>query len=518
MMRFLTLFNGETLRVIREKINSNFNDAVSRSEAVLKPYGVNLQTLWRYSVPAGEPVYSSPAFVADFHSPTIPYTGPVVVFQGWDWHVYVVNANTGDLLWRKAFGGPAYGRPLVEDVNGDGLYEIIASSTAPEGRIYCLSHDGSTLWTQDNIYDREASGTVTSAGRWFLRDASKSWGGNTFLRGFHANINLAESSSVEILSGTGAGQVIPISGSETDGTLWLDADWVVVPDVTSTYRINPKYESDRAFMHPGSLNHEGGVWYLYVTGFDNHIMKLNAVTGAVVWKFATLENMEAYPTVLDIDGDGVLECLSACVDGYVYCLNAVSGTLKWKYAMIGGSTAYVRVADVDNDGNLEVVIAARGGWSAAPWREGGRVYVISHLGVLKNKTTTFDAFGWGDCDSAPVFLNGVDGKQDFIMANDAGIVQRTNSDCDGLWRYQVSSYVNSSPIKADINYDGADEYIICDMTGHISILSAEGDLLGSFLVKGGVEGVPLIGDFDGDGKIEIFIPTLDGYVYKSRFL
>lgn len=463
-----------------------------------------LTKLWEVGN-AGEPIYSSPIFLRDFIGDA--YAGPVFIYQSQDWHLYVRRADTGALLWRKAFGGPAYGRAQAADVDGDGHYELFGASTAPEGRLYCLDRNGAARWTFDTVYDRLGAGTVGSATAWSLVDPTKAWGGNLFLRGRSGVVAPAECATVTITGGLGAGQTRRISGSEANGTLWILDAWTTIPNATSTYRIDPPYPSDRAFMHAGTLSQEPGGWFLYVTGFDNTIHKLNAATGAVVWRYAFLENCEPYPVVLDIDGDGHLEVLFHAVDQRLYCLAAATGAVKWTHDYGAGADSFLQVADVDADGALEIVAGTRD----------GRVRVISHTGQPKARSGQLWGQGYESINSRPVLIPRPDGRCDFAVGGDGGIVQRFTADCEGVWRLHGPTYINSSPLRADVNYDGVAELIFCDMAGGIQIMSESGHLITTLLAKGGIEGVPICEDIDGDGLVEFVYGTTEGRFVSARF-
>ena len=125
-------------------------------------YGIpiTLTKIWSLVAHDGvSPFYSSIIYVANFVSPT--YSGPALVFQGYDWFVYVVNATTGVPLtgWPQALTGPCYGRCQAFDVNSDGFTEVFAAThgntVGSTGKINAFNSDGSALWSAFNVYQDE---------------------------------------------------------------------------------------------------------------------------------------------------------------------------------------------------------------------------------------------------------------------------------------------------------------------------------------------------------------------------
>lgn len=455
--------------------------------------------LWTYRVPSGQQIYSTPVL-------TTLYGEPAIVFQCWDWYLYALRARDGALHWRKAFGAENYGRAQAADVNGDGLTEIFGASH--DGQIHSLDQGGGNLWQFNNLYDREGTGTASAGAAGSITDATKSWAPNSFLRkqgvGFGATIT--------ITSGTGAGQSREITSVISGTQLGVTPNWTTNPDNTSHYAITPKYPSDKFYQHAGTLKQESGTWYLYVTGFDNQCVKLNATTGAIIWKFSSLENIEAFPLVMDINGDGINECVFGSLDGYVYALKGTDGSLVWKTladAVNGqGVDAFISAADINNDGVVEVLAPVRRGGVAGG---GGRVHVLRGTDGA-NLAQTIDSGGDIDCQAAIYNANAA-GIRNFASGSDAGIVFCSDPNGNLIWKNVIGNIINASPQYNDMDNDGQKELSVFDMSGRVTILEpTKGLALGIFTVPGAVEGTPLIADINVDGLLEVVIPNLVGSV------
>ena len=422
-------------------------------------------------------------------------TGQWVVFQTWDWYLYVLDYANGAMRWRYPFSGPCYGRAQAGDINGDGRPEFIGASH--DGTIRCINSTGGWIWQWHSVYDREGTGTATAATAYSVVDATKNWLPNCFnFRG-----TPGEGASIEIVSGTGAGQTREISGTEPT-TIYTYDPFSPIPDATSTYKVIPKYESDPYFQHAGTLVGTA----LYATCFDGQIVRLNATTGALVWRYQTGESIEPFPLVMDVDFDGQLECCVGSVDGYFYCLNATTGALKWRTQLgapgHGGLDAFVSAADIDGDGIIEILVSSRN----------NVVYVLNgQTGAVKHVTPDTG----GDIDDRPAIFSS--GR--FVVGNDLGIVYCFNTDGTLHWQQHLSPGgigINSSPSIADFGSLGGVVSVNFDMSGTVGAYNEAGAMVGQFRMPTGVEGTSLVGDLDGDGSVEFLITTLGGHTTLMR--
>ena len=65
-----------------------------------------------------------------------------------NYHVYCLDAGTGEEKWRFDTGGNIKYQPvIVLDVNGDGEYEALAWADSPLSGVVCISSTGEELWT-----------------------------------------------------------------------------------------------------------------------------------------------------------------------------------------------------------------------------------------------------------------------------------------------------------------------------------------------------------------------------------
>jgi outer membrane protein assembly factor BamB len=416
--------------------------------------------------------------------------------------VYALKVADGALVWRKSVDASAYGRCQAANVTGGSDVEIFAPG---ERKISCIPADGgAALWTFSNLYDREASGTATAGtGATTLKDSTKAWAVNAFLRLGGGSLN----ASVRFTSGAASGQSKLITANGGDGITLTTAAFSPAPAAGDTYVIDPKYGSDTVFQHAGVLVNEGGTYYLYATSFDNHVYKLAAATGALQWKFATLENIEPYPLVISVAGN--LRCIVGSVDGTVRSLNAATGAVVWT-ASTGAVDAFMWAADLDSDGALELIISGRN----------GRMMVLdAATGTIEHESTQSRAWGYGEVNAAsvPVLLASETYPRIF-SASDDGTLWCRDRQGNTLWQLLLAPIMcNSSPLAHDLLGTGALAILQGDMRGTLhAVDAATGRRLGVLYTKGEIEGVPYLGDMDGDGKTELVLTTTDGYVEAWR--
>ncbi|MCX7902009.1 MAG: PQQ-binding-like beta-propeller repeat protein [Burkholderiaceae bacterium] len=478
---------ADNISAIVEAANA-FRSQVGRGSLIASG---QVRELWSYRVPGKEPNYSSPIGPVRVLGPgSTP--ADAIVFQSWDWFIYALDVNTGALLWRKPFSGPCYGRPQADVLAGQNA-TLFGNSSA--GEVWSIPPDGGAVnWQFFSLYQREGTGTTTSATTTSIVDSTKNWAPNAFLRlagvGFGA--------SVRINSGPAAGETREIVGRPNGQTLTVSPAFSVSPGAGASYTILPRYSSDVAFQHAGTLvrnESTPGDAFLYITSFDNHTYKLNANTGALIWKFAALENFEPYPLVTKRSGQ--VRVYTACVDGRLRCLNGANGAVVWETTACGPLDAFLSLSNTD-----KLVVPSRN----------SRLYLVNpDTGAVLAESTTMGSWQFSERNSgAASYIRG--GKELYFSGGDDGTVYCFDNSLNVVWhRVLAPIMVNATPVLVYLS--GEPAIAVPDMRGTIHFLRAfDGANLGYVYVKGGVEGVPLIRDINGDGRLEMVVTTLEGYV------
>lgn len=458
--------------------------------------------VWTFKNDGGEQFYSSPIGPITVRAPGGTPT-PVIIINGWDWFTYALRVTDGSPVYKHPSTDTLYGRSQAADVNGDGLPEIYVPSH--EGHLRCYTDDFVLRWEFGSLYHREGTGTITARDSTSITDNTKNWATNSFTRNTEVEEPYQENADIVIPSIGYEGKVASTPGGSR---LNISPAFTTLPAVGAAYEITPAYWSDHIFMHAGTLTNEGGTWYLYLTAFDNMLYKLNANTGALIWKYATQENIEPYPLLVDVNGDGIREIIIVSIDGFTRCFNT-AGTLLWTNADTGPCDCFTNAADLNGDGAIEVIVSGRN----------SRVHVLNGLTGVQLSQSTY-TYSWQfeaiDTSSVPILFKGV---PTVLVGGDAGTIWRFDSQMNTVWNnFVLPNEINSSPVFHDVDGDGEEEMIIGDMRGTLWFVKVRtGDILGVIYHKGGIEGWPLYADIDGDGKMELVVPTTDGYVHCYRF-
>lgn len=168
----------------------------------------------------------------------------------------------------------------------------------------------------------------------------------------------------------------------------------------------------------------------------------------LIWKADPDMIMEGAPVVVDLDGDGAAEVITAAYESLIAVDG--SGTERWRFD-------------------------ARGRYSTCP-------------AVLER-------------DGQPPLIYAGDNQGQFTCLDGAGKV---------VWQKDLGSVFGASPALADLTQDGKVELIQPDQTGVVTCLDALTGAPVWMTSLGAGCGSPAVGDLDGDGAAEIVVPTVSG--------
>jgi hypothetical protein len=155
----------------------------STGQMTRSAFGIPISMTKIWSITAHDDVsefYTTPLYYPNFVSTA--YSGPAIIFQGWDWYIYAVNAVTGALLtgFPVATSGPCYGRCQASNIDTGGYAGMTMIYAATHGgmtgagftgQIIALHSDGTSAWAKENVYVNEGGndghasvslGTVTT--------------------------------------------------------------------------------------------------------------------------------------------------------------------------------------------------------------------------------------------------------------------------------------------------------------------------------------------------------------------
>jgi outer membrane protein assembly factor BamB len=240
----------------------------------------------------------------------------------------------------------------------------------------------------------------------------------------------------------------------------------------------------------------------------------NGVDGSLKWTAPT-RGSDSPPTIGDIDGDNEFEILHGEFLGYVICFDAKTGNRKWE--LLVQPNTWIQTAptlvDIDGDGLLDFVVAT---WCLSK-SDTNRVYAFRGYDqkLLWRKdisATVYHGTSVADIDR--------DGKFELIFGDYDGVLYVLNAE-DGStkWTYSIPNwYYIGSPISiADVEGDGFCE-LLFSTAFHIVAMTKDGNILWSYQLNNespSFRGVAL-SDLDNDNLPDVVFGTSKGKVIALK--
>jgi len=380
-------------------------------------------------------------------------------------------AVTGPNVKCQVYVGTGEGDPLIADVNGDGLNEVVWGGRSSNTLYAFRGTDCSLIWSSnlgDQIYATLAAGEL-----------------NPF------------SAGLEIAATRTDGYLFVLRG--TDGSIMWSRR--IGGATSSVWNVSP----------PTTFDANGdGLGEVYVTG--DSIFALRGTDGSTIWTYPTKAcpvSGDKFSSVAigDINDDGQYEVVTTgLISGacHLIVLRATDGVFMWSYNV--GSQANPAIADLDNDGYDEIVVATYNDTLYA-FRHNGTVYWSRNIGD-----------GDGTVNSPTVADVDGDGYKEIFYGQYQWIGNCVNqythalrgTDGSTIWSYlgPCSAYQDHSRKLADIDNDGELEIILAGASygpdPRLVVLKASNGTVEWTYNNPGLEGVA-IGDVDNDGCMELVL-------------
>ena len=361
------------------------------------------------------------------------------------------------LQWRFAQDGWLIGSPLLADLDGDGLREVVIGSYS--GELFALSSGGELLWR----FSAGVGKTILSS--------------PLFLDGDEARIVFASNEALFALS--------------TDGEVLWKREGIL------TFDRNPKAPA------AGDLTGDGSPEI--VVASDTGELRAFDATGGELWRYSTAgdRNLGLQLTTPAIVDRGVgMAVLFAADNGFTYLLDA-DGNLIWKRDNALGDSV---------PGHPPVQM-----WPAAgPLTEGGPLRIVSGAGHLK----VWGADGsltWERRDlRGPVQITSVmPGEDRRIVTHNRNLLTVVDSRGRDVWTFDLGGrrdFFTQPLVGADVNGDGETDLVGGTRGTFLYAIGSRGTALWKFPTGDEVSAAPAVGDINNDGHTDIVFGSRDGYV------
>lgn len=360
-----------------------------------------------------------------------------------------------ELMWWYDLDAPSFGSASVGDIDADGLPEIVFGTYFNDEKIHALNgEDGSQLWEYDTGGCNDASSVI--------------W-------------DVDGDGELEVVAGASSPYRVYCFDGATGSVEWSTS--LGYPNCTDSPPAVADIDQD-------------GMPEIVLGTFYDWVFALNGENGSILWQVDLGDgHVEAYPSILDLDGDGDLDVVVAewtglcriialegddggtlwtctvptgsmyhgcsfadidgdlkpeltigCYDEHVYCLNGEDGSICWSFPTSSYAGSPTSIADLDGNGFLEVVYGAG-----------------STVGAVSSTGTPFWSFGAGGSvfrGSAVADLDD-DDTPDVVFGTGSGMLYaRRGSLGQDLWAMDLQAHygdvydIDHAPVIADLDGNG----------------------------------------------------------------
>lgn len=316
-------------------------------------HGRNGTTRWRYPIPSDSCAIHA---VADPTMGDADNDGDAEVLAATTEHELVaLDPATGAEAFTHTLGSYGYTKPLIVDINDDGLSELVISDVtgtvsvirSDGGRVWNRSLDA-FVWAQPTAAEFSADGSTelvvaTDAGDVWLFDAE---GQVTWKRSIDSPVTWLTAGQadtdppLEIVVATTDGRVVALDGA-TGSSEWNQS-------------FGP-FAAVRAF---GDGDTDGDT-EVYAVARDGRLRSIDARDGTIEWTtILTRDDVQMMPPPVlgDVDGDGLVDLVAPTNGGRVTVVAPATGAVRTSYDRDVPVFTHPVLADSDGDGAKEIFV------------------------------------------------------------------------------------------------------------------------------------------------------------------
>lgn len=384
--------------------------------------------------------------------------------------------------------------PVVHDLNGDGIVEIIFGGE----EIYALHADGSEYVDGDNNTLTHGVLTQTAGANFWCTPAIADIDNDGILEIVAAGWN---SGLLYVFAPDGSSKpgwpkaIGNASGQDGAAVAWASP---LVIDVNG--------DGSREIFIPGSS-------YLYGFRADGTEIIDGDSNPATLGRFASLGGTYNYgtPAGADFDHDGFNDVVVGTRSGMIHLLNGNGVEFPGFPKSLGGAiTSSPAIADLDKDGELEMIFGVHDPMS--------QIQAIDRFGMSPP--------GWPvaakmnqDLNASPTVadLNG-DTFPDVAVTSGNGSIRIYRGQDGGLFPgfpVDLGVVARGTPCLGDVTGDGVPDLLIGTQEQTLYGISTAGAILPGFPLRTNhaIEGGALLWDVDNDGFTNLVFSSIDRYVY-----
>jgi outer membrane protein assembly factor BamB len=358
-------------------------------------------------------------------------------------------------IWSVFTGGVVQGSPMLADLNGDTVLDVICGDQANKMVVYDGT-DGSVIWTFPT------AGWVDSTAA--LADMN----GDTV---------------PDIIFGSFDKNVYCVNGA-TGSEIWHATTGGAVVSTPTLANIKGDFHLD-----------------VIVGSMDGKVYAFNGVDGALEWQFPTGAGVFSSPANGDLNGDGIPDIVVGSRDGKVYAIDGSTAGEIWSFNVGDWVNSSPALTDLNGDTVLDAVVAGLD----------GNVYALN--GVDGSAIWTFPTGSYIWTSPSLARING-DSVPDVVLGADSSDIYAINGATGAqLWAYPSNDRIWSSAALADLNGDLVPDAVVGSDDGNLYCVDgATGELMFAFPTGDWIDSSPVVGDVDGDGIIDIALGRYDGYL------
>ncbi|HNS30506.1 MAG TPA: choice-of-anchor D domain-containing protein [Tenuifilaceae bacterium] len=238
--------------------------------------------------------------------------------------VFLLNGKNGQKLWDAFLNASVYSVLSIDDINGDGVPDVLAGATSPDekGMVYALNGiNGNVIW------QKETAGSAV----WALEQID----------------DITDDGVADVIVGTFNGVYYLLDA--TNGQIEAQGS------LGSSIILN--------FWIAGDLNGDGYVDVLPAHSTVKNVVAISGFDGQILWSTPVSDQPWSIIPLNDISGDGIpdLAVGTLYMQNNLYFIEGAEGDILKTIPMTGAVDVIMSVADITGDYSMEVVTGTRDG-------------------------------------------------------------------------------------------------------------------------------------------------------------